>query len=330
MTALRRAGWATTELAEWEVIPLRWRSFTMRVLARGIRSLAAAELGRELVRLAKQLHPEFVLVFKGAFLPAASILELQDLGIACYCFYPDVSFRVHGPRIPKALPLYDWVFTTKTFGLRDMREQLGVRRSSVLPHAYDPEVHRPLELTPADHTLYDCDVSFIGTWSPKKESLLRGLAEHRPERRLRIWGLQWDRAATGHLHRAVQGHEITGDEYVRAIAASTINLAILSERRVGSSDGDQITSRTFHIPASGGFMLHERTPELLELFQEDVDVACFSGLDELVSQVDRYLADDERRSAIAAHGRAAVESQNSWDHRIRVILDLHESRCGGT
>jgi len=147
-----------------------------------------------------------------------------------------------------------------------------------------------------------------------------------PNVRMRIWGEQWSAANRRRgLETVVQGRAVEGEEYVRAIAASKISLCILSEPRTGSSAGDQITSRTFHIPACGGFMLHERTAELLEVLREPDEVACFADVNELVGQVEQYLADDAQRARIAARGRERVESGHSWDHRMREILDhAHE------
>ncbi|MBX6330729.1 MAG: glycosyltransferase [Gemmatimonadaceae bacterium] len=326
MKALRRAGWSVRVVPEWELIPLHWRGLGMRVVGRLLRHAAVREFNAALVRAARELEPELFLAFKGTFVDETALDALRGLGVRTYCFYPDVSFRTHGPYLPRALPRYDWVFTTKTFGLRDLREQLGVTRASVLLHAYDPDLHRPIELSPSDRTRYACDVSFIGTWSPKKEMLLRAIVERRPSIRLRVWGEQWDRVGPGSPLRAViGGRGVHGEEYVRAIAGSAVNLAILSEQRPGASSGDQITSRTFHIPACGGFMLHERTAELLALFAEGESVACYRDVDELIAQLDRYLAVPEQRDAIAARGRAVVAAGHSWDHRIREILAQHEA-----
>jgi len=41
-----------------------------------------------------------------------------------------------------------------------------------MPPAFHPEVHRKFACDASDHERYDCDVSFIGTWSPKKQALL--------------------------------------------------------------------------------------------------------------------------------------------------------------
>ena len=320
MKALRRAGWAVRVIPEWEFIPVLWRSRSMRGLARGIRSAAVREFTQEVVLQAERLMPEFLLVFKGTFVQAELLRSLKQRGVRTYCFFPDVSFRAHGPHIPDALRQYDWVFTTKSFGLRDLKDQLGVTNARLICHAYDRDLHRPVELSAFDLARYECDVSFIGTWSPKKEQLLAELRRRRPALRLRVWGEQWHRSRSPVLSPCIGGHEVVGEEYVRALQASTINLAILSERRAGSSDGDQVTSRTFHIPACGAFMLHERSDEVLGLFKEGESIACYGGLDELVAQIDLFLADELRRRAISGAGQALVSSAHSWDHRIREIL----------
>jgi len=311
---------------EWCFVPVHWRSSHMRVLGRVVRPAAVREFNNELLRTVGQLRPEFLLVFKGMFVRAESIAAIRATGVRAYCFYPDVSFRTHGPTLPAALQQYDWVFSTKTFGLRDMREQLGVTRSSVLRHAYDPDLHRPVDLTDADRREYACDVSFIGTWSPKKERLLTTLTDRRPHLTVRVWGNQWNRAnRSTSLRPSLAQRAVVGEEYVRAIVASKINLAIMSERRTGASSGDLLTSRSFHIPACGGFMLHERTDELSDVLTENESVACFSGADEMIEKIDLYLADNTARVQIAACGRQIVTAAHSWDDRIRGILAHHEA-----
>lgn len=325
MKALRRAGWAVQVVPELEFVPLRWRSARMRALGRAFRTGAVREFNSELLRQAELQHPEFFLAFKGAFVQAATLRALRKRGVRSYVFYPDVSFLAHGRYLPEALREYDWVFTAKTFGVHDLRDRLQISKASVLLHGFDPDLHRPVSLNQFDRRRYECDVSFIGTWSPKKEALLTELLSHRPNLRLRVFGEQWNRVISPALRARIAGHEVTGVEYVRAIAASSINLAILSEKRFGSSSGDQITSRTFHIPACGGFMLHERTDELLRLFVEDGDVACYGDANELAAKVDVHLANGRRRSEIADQGRTKVWAQHSWDHRIAEILAHHAS-----
>jgi glycosyltransferase involved in cell wall biosynthesis len=328
MKALRRAGWSVQVVPEWEFVPVRWRSLPMRVLGRLVRGRAVREFNAELLRAAARFRPELLLVFKGTFVRADTLHALRERGVRSYCFYPDVSTRTHGPYLPDALPAYDMVFTTKRFGLTDLAA-LGVQRVELLHHAFDPDLHRPVPLAGGDFERYGCAVSFIGTWSPKKERFLQKLREARPEIAMRIWGAQWDRARSRELRNVIARHTVEGEEYVRAIRASTINIALLSERRVGASEGDQVTSRTFHIPAAGGFMLHERTPELLEILREGEEVACFDGEAELVESVGRWLADPAGRERIALGGAELVRQAHGWDTRIQELLNhLPASRLG--
>lgn len=327
MKALRRAGWSVHVVAEWEYIPVRWQSPTMRILARAIRSSCLREFNSALVRAVRRVQPAMLLVFKGAFVRADALAEIRHMGAKAYCFYPDVSMFTHGPWIPKALHEYDWIFTTKSFGVRDMWERLAIRHTSVIQHAFDADLHRPMRLGARDLERYACDVSFVGTWSPKKERVLSHLAKQLPHVRMRIWGEQWWKRKDKTLDGAIGGHEVTGEEYVRAICASRINLCILSEKRDGASLGDQVTSRTFHIPACGGFMLHERTTELLDLFTEGESVAAFADEEELVSAVQQWLDQDADRMRIALCGFERVRKNHSWDNRISGILARHEANA---
>lgn len=327
MKALRRTGWSVDVAAEWEFIPVRWRTPGMRAIGRMLRAAAVREFNAHVVTLARDVRPEMLLVFKGTFVQSETLDSVRKLGVRSYCFYPDVSFRTHGPYLPAALPRYDWVFTTKSFGLHDLSEQLGMTRASRLDHAFDPDLHRPVRLTTDEMSRYQCDVSFIGTWSPKKERILTALATARPQLRLRVWGDQWDRANTaGVLGKSIEHRPVVGAEYVRAIAASTINLGILSEQRTGSSAGDQITSRTFHTAACGGFLLHERTEEVLRIFGDGTSIVCFGDDTEMIARIDEYLAVPHRRDVIAESGRRTVESNHSWDARIHEILALHDAQ----
>jgi spore maturation protein CgeB len=68
-------------------------------------------------------------------------------------------------------------------------------------------------------------------------------------------------------------------------------------------------------------MLHERTQELREYFEEGVDCACFDDPDEIAEKVRYYLErDDERRAVAAAGRRRCLEFGYSVDDRARTVL----------
>ena len=107
-----------------------------------------------------------------------------------------------------------------------------------------------------------------------------------------------------------------------AIQKSKINLGLLSEIGKGSSSGDLITSRTFHIPGAGGFMIHERTDELLDIYSEGESVECFDSTEELNDKIKFYINNESIRQKIAIKGQEIVWKYHKSDDRAKEIIDI--------
>ena len=322
--AFRRAGHSVSVMPENWFVPPRspagWRRVSLRALRRVLTPVLVREYTEALIAEAEHRRPDFFFVFKGTCVTEGALKAIRSMGAISVNFYPDTGIRSQSPYLEKTLPLYDWVFTTKSFGLSDMEASFGVHRASFLPHAFDPETHSPVRLSPDDRQRYECDASFIGAWSPKKERLLAHLRRSRPNLRLRIWGGGWKGAGTA-LRSAVAGRGVTGTEYAKAIRASGINLGLLYEGARDASSGDLTTARTFEIPAAGGFMLHERTEEAMRYFADDRECVFFSNEDDLVAKLDYYLERPDLRQAIAAAAlQRAWSSGYSVDSRVETIL----------
>lgn len=329
--AFRRAGHSVAVFDPDQFVPSGWRRPWLRALRRMMEPALVREYNEALVAAASSLQPHVFFVFKGRYVTAATVRTLRASSATAVNVYPDVSFLVHGRYLPRALPHYDWIFQTKRFGIRDLARHLGVTTTSFFPHAYDPDVHRPVVLGEEDRTIYGCDISFVGTWSAKKADVLRAVCRAFPELQIRIWGGGWDAAPD--LRRWVQGRWVRGLEFAKALVGSKINIAVLAEAWKGASEGDQITSRTFQIPATGAFMLHERTSEFLEYFDEGHECACFGSTAELVEKIRYYLPREVERLRIAACGRDRVRrSGHSVDARAAAVIekvrDLRGARAG--
>jgi glycosyltransferase involved in cell wall biosynthesis len=318
--AFRRLGHSVTIVSEATYLGFGWKSPVLRGARRLLMPWIEADFTRDLSETAQHLRPHLLLVCKGPLVTPEALQAVKATGAVAILWWPDISFFAHGPTIPRALPFYDWIFTTKTFGLKDLRDTLGLDRASFMPHAFDPETHVKFPVDATDTARCRCDVSFIGTWSPKKEALLTALVMRRPDIDLKVWGTQWEKARpiVG-KHAALYG--IVGAEYAKAIGLSSINLGILREVQQGGASGDLITSRTFHIPASGGFMLHERTKEVQDYFVEDQHCAMFGDADEMIAKIEYFLKYPDQRQAIAESGhRRCLASGYSIDDRARSVL----------
>ncbi len=318
--ALSREGCMIEVVDEFYFVSLQSRTKKLKIAERLIRPWQETEYNNAIKRQVVTFKPDVLLVYKGVFVQPQTLLFARKNNCKIALFYPDVSMTAHGKNIPQSIPLYDLIFTTKTFGIKDMVDKYGVKNMFFIPHGFDPDIHRPLNLSAKDKAMYANEVSFIGTWSPKKEKWLAHVKEALPHVDLKIWGGQWDRSSTASLGPAIQKVYLIGDLYAAAIQCSLINLAILSEQVSGASSGDLITSRTFHIPGANGFMLHERNEESVLYYKEDEQAGFFDGPEELVEKIKIFLDDPARREKIRAAGFAHTWATHSLDARAKSII----------
>lgn len=322
-TALRKLGCDVAEVNIDIFVP-QWRQKPARALARLFLPVARREFNLALLQQAKQQRPEFFLAFKGPFVEAETLRQMRALGIKLYNFYPDTSAFTHGADLPQALPEYDCTFYTKPFWDGDVRQQIKLKDSVFLHHGYDSELHQPRELTVQDMMDYHVDVVVIGSHTIYKEKLLGDLLALRPHLALKIWGNRWETSTDPRVRKHWQRDALMGQAYGRALQAAKINLAITSGIVPGASQGDFVTIRTFQIPACRGFMLHERNPEVLELYEEGKEIECYASAQELAGKIDHYLAHPEKRMAVAEAGYRRCVPAYSYDNRMQTILDHHE------
>jgi spore maturation protein CgeB len=272
-------------------------------------------------RVAATFQPNILMAFKAPYVLSATLRLLRQRGVTLYNYFPDRMTVAVGTLMEDALPEYDCVFDTKRSWDGDTAKRICLRNSIFLPHGYDPEIHRPVELDERDLEQYKCEVSLVATHMPMKEHLIEQLLHLSPGLDLRIWGTQWAEYCRSLLVRRHTNPPLRGLAYVKALRATRINLGIMGVRPDAK---DETSTRTYEIPASGGFMLHERSEEVLGLYREGKEIECFSSAEELAKKIDYYLAHDEEREAIARAGHLRCVPTYSYDNRVAEILRWHE------
>lgn len=322
--ALSRCGALVQVINEQKYISTAAEDFLAKALNKVVRGRQVSDYNAQLIKATDAFRPDLVLVYKGTFVQKHVVEYWKSRQLPVVNFFPDVSFLAHGSHIPECIPLYDHIFTTKTFGASDLESNFGYAQSNVtfVPHAFDPQVHRKVNVPAGSNFI--CDASFIGNYSVHKSRYL-SYVSRAIDLKLNIWGSTWNTNKSG-LEKHVQGVSISGDLYALAINASTVNIALLSEKVAGASQGDQITSRTFHITGAGGFMLHQRTEELRDYFKEDEEVACFDSEEELADKLRYYLSHPGQRQLIQRKGYERAQRFHSMDQRARLLLDLLEKK----
>ena len=315
-----RAGGHAVELIGWDTFfPAVGRSFAARGLRRALVPFLRAQFNRRVLQAVRVLQPDLVVVYKGTAVAPATLAAIRRLDCWLCHVMPDATLEGHPFLDRRILGHFDHVFTTKSFGVEEFRSRLGAVGVSFLPHGYDPAVHRPLALDAAGGP--SRPVSFIGQWSPGKERTLAHLAADIGPETLAVWGEGWERASAQALRPSVRGAPVYGDFYAAAVTASRINLGLLQERLPGAVSGDLITSRTFEIPACGGFLLHERTAELADYYEEGREVACFGSPEELVEKVRYYLGRESERARIAQAGYRRCVREHGLAVRAQAIIE---------
>ena len=320
---LRRLGHNVFDIDEQSFFP-QVTMLTSRIVSRLLSSRLVKEFNHAVLRATETFQPDMTIAFKGTYLYSSTLQALHNRGIPLYNYFPDTSAFAHGKWLPGALKEYDCIFYTKRSWYSDFARQIPLKAGHFLPHGYDPSLHRPVQLDARDIADYGCDVSFIATHSRYKEGFLEELIHLRPSLNLCIWGNGWiNRCESAPLRKFIKGFALTGDAYSRGIQAAQINLAIMSGPVMGASSKDLTTSRTYLIPAIGGFMLHERNSEVLNLYEEGKEIACFDSAKELAEKIEYYLAHPQEREAVSQGGRKRCVPAYSYDNRMAEILRWH-------
>ncbi len=323
--ALRRLNHEVADVDVQTFIPTG-DTFVARGLHRLVYPIYVSAYNRAVLKLAYSIRPDMLIAYKAPHITARTLQKLRMSGVRLYNFYPDTSVFTHGSLLPKALVEYDCVFYTKPFVDEDIRRRLKIRASCFVPHGYDPEVHRRYDLTCNEATRYGADVVVLATHTHHKQLILEELVRSGAlaGRSFKIWGNQWHtHGKSAVLEPYVQGVALNGAAYSKAIQASKVNVALTSGVVAGASQGDNTTTRTYEIPACGGFMLHERSDELTKLFKEGIEVACYQGTTELVSKVKHYLDRKSERAVIADAAYRRAVPRYSYDERMQLLLDWH-------
>ncbi len=286
-------------------------------LAAGPRTEA---LNRDLLRLAEQVRPEVFWADKVLQLQPQTLMKMERMGIPTVSYMIDNAF---GPRrdpgwrlYRKDVPLFNLHITQRDVSVRDL-EARGAQAVMKVQTAYEQTIHYAPP-TPLAEASRDRGVSFIGTpYDDRADILTRLGAAGVP---VVISGNQrsWQRALSVEAFTALYREgELYEQQYREAIWRSKINLSFLTH-----SNQDEYTHKSFEIAGCGGFLLAERSTGHALKFREDEEAVFFSGYDQLLAKVRRYLPDAAARAKIAAAGHArAVRDGYHNDHQMALMME---------
>lgn len=278
-------------------------------------------LNADVLRLAKTERPDIFWADKMLWIRPKTLEQLRAMGIATVSYMIDNPF---GPRKDPGwrlylqdIPFYDLHVVQRDTNIADYKAR-GASDVIKIQTAYEPTLNFP---PPTGWSDLDCDreVSFIGTpYDDRAETLTRlwrysGLA-------VAVSGneRQWKRALDAEAFAGIfRRGDLFRDEYREGIWRSKINLSFLTQ-----SNRDEFAHKSFEIAGCGGFLLAERSDGHRRRFVEDEEAVFFTGYEELVAKIRRYLPDERARRRIAAAGRARAEHDGYHnDRQVGLVLE---------
>lgn len=315
----RNLGWLVQEVDILAYAPIG-RRLTGRIAGRLFKRSFRASYNDAILAAVKQHDADTFITVKGNSVDLATLAALAEAGVRRVNYYPDVEFAHHGMGVDQ-LPGYDVIATTKSFHLDFLRSLPGERTVELVQHGYSPLVHRPISV-PADDAGFARDLLYVGNASPYKREWMIKLAEALPHRSMLIVGTRWADAAAGTALAGRVMEAVVGDFYADLIGSSRINIALHSGPVRTPGWEDKVSTRTFEIPAAGGFMLHVDNAEVRSLYRVGAEMDAFATPSDLIDRVEHHLTHAEQRRAIAAAGHARAVPAYSLDARAAEIAAL--------
>jgi hypothetical protein len=272
-------------------------------------------------KIALDFDPDLVIVVNGRLVNTNAIEAIKRNSRAkVFHFYGEDYFNRLNTTVAlrNAACHYDHFFTTKSINVDELKK-IGIKKISFLPFGYIPSCHYPCKVAQCEILKYGSDLVFVGTWEKERAHMMEKLADFN----LKIWGNQWLKLSNNSpLRPLVQNQTVFCKDMSKVFNASRICLSFLRK-----ANRDLHTSRTFEIPACGGFQLSERTVEVTRFFKEGKEIECFSSSDELIEKIRYYLKNDHKRKLIAQAGLERIySSKYSYSDRLETILAVYRNQ----
>jgi len=277
-------------------------------------------LNKRLIDIVQTNKIDIIFDFKSLVLNQKTIIKINSIskGTMIAFFSEDDMIQKHNNSkyFLESISYYDVIFTTKSYNVKELSE-LGARRVIFQNKSYDKTYHKPIKLSVEENDVFAADVSFVGTFEIERASIMLKLAQKGIK--IVIWGNGWQDWTTKHQNLNIKNKAVYGDDFIKLICATKINLSFLRK-----ANRDLQTGRSVEIPACKGFLLTERTDEHLVLFEEGKEAEYFDieNIDELENKIKYYLKNDKKRLIIAENGyQRCISSNYSHQDKIKLMLE---------
>lgn len=160
-----------------------------------------------------------------------------------------------------------------------------------LPFAYDPDVCKPM------NALEKYDIAFVGTLTQNRDKVIRELKKRLPNLHIFV-GNAWQ-------------HDMA-----RIYNESRMVLNI--------SRSAELNWRVFEALGCKRLLLTDRSQEVEELFRDKEHLVIYDSIEDLVYNIEEYIANREEKERIALQGFKEVAQKHTIYHRAEEVLKVFE------
>jgi spore maturation protein CgeB len=276
-------------------------------------------LNRKLVNTARRFRPDLFIEEGGWSVLPGTVDAIKGLGAKTVLWTNDVP-REFEP-ITRVAPHYDYVFTAGTEAI-EVLERYNIKNLHLLPFACDPDIHKPVSLTPDERKHYGTDVCFVGSWNPDylfRKTILEELTDFN----LGLWGSGWNALPNSSpLKSFVRGDHTGPEEWVKIYSASRITLCIHYHDPAGKIPSYQAGPKVFEALACGAFVVVDNQKDVLSIFKPGEHLVVFDTIEDLRRIISFYLSNPDKAAKIAEKGRSEVLKRHTYLHRVKRILSI--------
>lgn len=271
-------------------------------------------INRNFLKVSKKDNFDFILILKGLELELDTIKQLKANGNFLVNWSPDHYYNSlnSSKNLRSSLFLYNLIISPRTH-IFDFYRNKGVKNLLHIDWYLNTNLQYPYYLNSSDLE-YQCEISFIGNWSKKRENYLLSLKKYD----VRIWGGGWKKASNEFKKKFIVNNPVFFPNMSRIVNTSKINLNFLTDENIDTSN-----FRNYELLASKSFQLTEYSDFLSQQFINDYHLSFFKSESDLISKIDYYLKNDQEREKIRDQGyKYSIENEFfSIQYKIKQILN---------
>ena len=288
------------------------RRIFRRVIPNAYGKVASIFLDLIIMKIVRKNNPNIFFVFKGNYVGKRTLARIKATKVH---YHPDDSSnKLNRTSIfEKSEIAYDLHFTSKKHNIREIESRTG-KKVYFVWYAFDTDWH--FRAGPLDFQNPRFAVGFIGHMRKDRIDLLSNIAQHLGTK-LAIAGINWNRIPILR-NKATLLPAAFGRNFSEFIAQAPVQLGLLN-----SDNRDQHTARSFEVPAAGGLLVAEDTPDHREIFGTDGNVLFFKDEKDLLNKLEWVKNHPNEASEIAENGfKHITMNGNSWQDRSVEILSV--------